>query len=93
MDLPPSISAFQATSAGPKSQEVVNALEKKFKKDTTLSYEDTVQMAITTLQNVLSADFKPTDIEVGVVSKEHPTFKTLSEAEIEGFLTKISEKD
>jgi len=84
---------YKATSAGPKSQEVVNALEKKFKKDTTLSYEDTVQMAITTLQNVLSADFKPTDIEVGVVSKEHPTFRSLSEAEIEGFLTKISEKD
>jgi len=72
---------------------VVNALEKKFKKDTSLSYEETVQLAITTLQNVLSADFKPTDIEVGVVSKAHPTFKTLTEQEIEHYLTKISEKD
>jgi len=37
---------YKATAAGTKSQEATTALEKKFKKADSLSYEDTVQVTI-----------------------------------------------
>jgi len=117
---------YKATAAGTKSQEATTALEKKFKKADSLSYDDTVQvpvgrggavaqlysgaitlflrrpeffflrhaqLAISTLQTVLAVDLKADDIEVGVVTAEQPRFRTLTKEEIEGFLTRIAEKD
>lgn len=89
---------YKATSAGQKEQEALNHLEKRFKDEpaTDLGYDDTVQMAIAALQNVLSEDFKATDIEVAVVSAEEGkdgVFRTLPDAEVEEHLTAISEKD
>ena len=45
------------------------------------------------LQAVMGMDFKPTDIEVGVVSKSKSGFYRLTEAEIDTHLTAIAEKD
>jgi len=42
---------------------------------------------------VLAVDLKADDIEVGVVAAEQPRFRTLTKEEIEGFLTRIAEKD
>ena len=59
---------MQATSAGQKDLEAQNMLEKKLKSGSSISYDETVQMAISVLQSVLSADFKATDIEVRIIS-------------------------
>ena len=54
----------QATTAGAKEQEAVNFLEKKFKNDPLFTTQQAVELAISTLQHVLSEDLKATDIEV-----------------------------
>ncbi|XP_055917283.1 proteasome subunit alpha type-6-like [Eupeodes corollae] len=82
---------FRAVSVGVKQTEANSFLEKKYKKD--LSEEKTIQLAITCLSTVLAVDFKPNGIEVGIVSKDKPDFRTLDEKEIEEHLTKIAEKD
>ncbi|KAI5585146.1 hypothetical protein BDE02_06G126100 [Populus trichocarpa] len=83
----------KATSAGLKEQEAINFLEKKMKNDPVLSYEETVQTAISALQSVLQEDFKATEIEVGVVRTDNLVFRVLSTEEIDEHLTAISERD
>ncbi|KAJ7540505.1 hypothetical protein O6H91_10G018800 [Diphasiastrum complanatum] len=84
---------YKATSAGHKEQESVNFLEKKMKNNPQLSYDETVQTAVSALQSILLEDFKATEIEVGVVKAEDPAFRVLSTEEIDEHLTAISERD
>jgi 20S proteasome subunit alpha 1 len=83
---------YKATSAGVKEQEAQNYLEKKIKANPAMDYEATLHTAITCLQSVLSADFRPNEIEVGVVVQGQ-RFRKLTEDEIEVHLTAISERD
>eukprot|EP00270_Netrium_digitus_P008739 TRINITY_DN2626_c0_g1_i1.p1 TRINITY_DN2626_c0_g1~~TRINITY_DN2626_c0_g1_i1.p1 ORF type:complete len:248 (-),score=67.11 TRINITY_DN2626_c0_g1_i1:179-922(-) len=85
---------YKAASAGAKEQEATNFLEKKLKGSPSHSYDETVQLAISALQSVLSEDFKATEIEVGVVRSEgNRNFQVLTTEEIEQHLTAISERD
>jgi 20S proteasome subunit alpha 1 len=83
---------YKATAAGTKEQEAANFLEKKVKENPNMDSATTIQTAITCLQSVLSADFRPTEIEVGI-AKGTDRFVTLSEDEIEAHLVAISERD
>jgi len=84
---------YRACASGQKDQEATNFLEKKLKSSPKLDENQTVQMAISSLQSVLSADFKPSDIEVAVVSKTNPKFRQLTPTQIEDYLTAIAERD
>lgn len=72
--------------------ESQNYLEKKFKKRTDYGNDEAIQLAISTLSNVLTIDFKPSELQVGVCDKSG-RFHMLTEAEIEKHLVVISEKD
>jgi len=94
---------YKATASGPKQQEAFNHLEKKLKnKDSAEgSWEEVVELAITTLSTVLSVDFKKGELEIGIVGgprtdgKEgtDPGFRALTEEEIDERLQAIAEKD
>merc|ERR1712137_398668 len=85
-------SAYKAVSVGAKQTEANSFLEKRLKKKESFDHDETIQVAINCLSTILSADFKPTEIEVAVCSKENPKFKVLSEEEIDTHLTAIAEK-
>lgn len=84
---------YRAISVGVKQTEANSYLEKKLKKKADYNEEEAIQLAITCLSTVLAVDFRPSEIEIGVVTKERPEFRTLNEEEIEVHLTAIAEKD
>lgn len=84
---------FRAVSIGAKQTEANSYLEKKLKKRSELNENEAIQLAISCLSTVLAVDFKTSEIEIGIVTKSDPTFRTLNEEEIEVHLTAISEKD
>lgn len=80
----------KAASAGQRDTEAVNFLEKKMKNNPSLPFQETIQMAISALQFALKADLKATEVEVGVVRTDDPTFRVLTEAEIDEHLEAIN---
>jgi len=84
---------FKATAAGVKQLEANSFLEKKIKKKNEFSDSEAVELAITCLSTVLSADFKAAEIEVGVVSKDNDKFRVLADSETDVYLQSIAEKD
>ena len=95
---------YKGTASGPKQQEAFNNhLEKKLKNKDCAdgSWEDVVELGITTLSTVLSVDFKKGELEIGIVGgprtdgKEgtDPGFRALTEEEIDERLQAIAEKD
>jgi 20S proteasome subunit alpha 1 len=41
---------------------------------------------------VISSDFKASEIEVGIATKENPRFRKLTEQEIENYLNELADK-
>lgn len=80
---------YRATAAGAKHQEAFNYLEKRMKEES----EDTVELAVGTLESVLAANFKAQDLEIAVAERETGRFRILSVEEIDQELTRIAEKD
>lgn len=94
---------YKATASGPKAQEALNYLEKKLKnkEEAEGSWEEVVELGITTLSTVLSVDFKKGELEIGIVGGPRAdgsegtdaSFRPLSEEEIDERLQSIAEKD
>ncbi len=88
-----SVFGYRATSAGAKDQEANNLLEKAVKKGGPLPADETVRLAITTMQTLLTSDFKAEEVEIAVVQGKEGRFRVLSSEEVEGHLTAIAERD
>uniref|UniRef100_A0A8D3AI40 Proteasome subunit alpha type n=1 Tax=Scophthalmus maximus TaxID=52904 RepID=A0A8D3AI40_SCOMX len=84
---------FKATAAGVKQTEATSFLEKKVKKKLDWTYEQTIETAISCLSTVLAIDFKPSELEVGVVTTKEARFKILSEADIDIHLMALAERE
>ncbi len=94
---------YKGTASGPKQQEALNHLEKKLKnKDCAPgSWEEVVELGISTLSTVLSVDFKKGELEIGIVGgpkvdgseSTDRDFRLLTEDEIEDRLQAIAERD
>ncbi|KAG1715687.1 hypothetical protein ID866_1491 [Astraeus odoratus] len=104
---------FHATAAGQKQQEAMNHLEKKWKKldngrgaddpadaGRKLGHADVIEIAIEAMSTVHATDYKPGEIEIGIVStaeEENPKtrglWRVLSETEVEQHLLAYAEKD
>lgn len=82
---------YKAVSMGKYEPEAMNYLEKKVGDLAALDEAGTIEMAISSMQHVLSSDFKGTEIEVAVVSAGKK-FRVLDESEIEAHLNAISER-
>lgn len=94
---------YKAVATGPKSQEAMTFLEKKMR-DRELAqgtWQEVVELAITTMSNVLSVDFKKGELEVGLVGGPRADdtegtqleFRQLTEEEIDERLQSIAERD
>jgi len=104
---------FHATAAGQKQQEAMNHLEKKWKKldngggaddaekaGKKLGYAEVIEIAIEAMSTVHATDYKPGEIEIGIVSsaedespKSRGLWRTMDEAEVEKHLLAYAEKD
>jgi len=84
---------YKATSAGVKMVEANNALEKQIKKNPTWNRDQTVEAAISVLSSIASMDFKPSELEVAVVSADDAKFRVLTDDEVEVHLTALAERD
>lgn len=82
---------YKACSMGKYEPEAMNFLEKRVGDLSGLDENETIEMAIMSMQHVLSTDFKSSEIEVGVIA-DGKKFRLLNEADIEARLNSISEK-
>ena len=84
---------FKAVATGSKEQEAMTQLEKHWKKkEGNWDQRETIESAISVLQTVVSSDFKPTEIEIGISTASHPQFRKLTVAEIESYLNDLADK-
>ena len=83
---------YKAAAIGAREQEATTWFEKRVDEIPTMDENSTIQTAIMAMQHVLSTDFKGSELEVGVVTKDRG-FRLLNAEEIESHLNAISERD
>lgn len=82
---------YKAVATGKLEAEAMNFLEKRVSELNNLDEYETIEMAIETMQYILSTDFKASEIEVGVVTSDSK-FHILSDVQVEERLHAITQK-
>ena len=83
---------YKAIATGSKEQEAMSHLEKQYKKNEgQWTQKETVETAIKTLSQIVSSDFKASEIEIGIATVDKPHFRKLKEGEIEDFLNEMAD--
>lgn len=84
---------YKAIATGPKQQEAIAFLEKKFKKSESVKgdWKLTVEFGINSFSTILGVDFRKNDLEIGISTKEG--FRVLTPDEIDERLVTIAEQD
>lgn len=80
---------YRGCAVGVKAAECSNYLEKKLKKRQDYKKDETIQLAIRSLSQSVGVDFKPSELEVGVVDSSG-SFRTLADSEVEDHLNAIA---
>ena len=98
VDLAGSFFGYAACAAGAKEQEATSLFEKRVKeRGNNMSNDIAAQTAIEVLQTCVGADFKPSEIEVGISEKNADgttaDFRVLNDDEVEKLLGSIAERD
>lgn len=84
---------MKGMGVGVKGQTAATYLEKQFKKRADYNKNETIEVALESLQHALSGDLKATDVEVMVVSQDDPNPRQLTTEEIDLRLNAIAERD
>ncbi|OQV21831.1 Proteasome subunit alpha type-6 [Hypsibius exemplaris] len=84
---------FRGIGVGAKQAEVNAFLEKALKAQPVLKDEEVIEMALNCFCTVMAQEFKASEMEVAIVTKDDTVFRVLSEKEIEQHLVSLSEKD
>jgi len=84
---------IKGIGVGVKQQAVNSFLEKKLKKKTDFTYDESVQLALESLQTALGNDLKSHEVEVVTINKREAGIKRLTADEIEHHLNTIAERD
>lgn len=73
---------YHGTASGAKQTEAMNVLEKSYKKDEwaklrgdKASVDELVELALSSMAQVLANDLKAGEIELGIVTAENPLFR------------------
>ncbi|KAI6173303.1 Proteasome subunit alpha type [Aphelenchoides besseyi] len=85
--------SMRAVSVGVKQQPATSFLEKKLKKKTDYTEEETIQLALEALQNALGNDLKASEVELVVVTKTNSNFRQLTADDVDAHLNAIAERD
>ncbi|KAK0404583.1 hypothetical protein QR680_017524 [Steinernema hermaphroditum] len=84
---------MRGVSVGVKQQPANSFLEKRLKKKLDYDHNETIQLALESLQAALGIDVKAPEVEVVVVSKSDKSFRKLTSDDVDAHLNAIAERD
>jgi len=87
---------YKACATGVKQVEATSNLEKVFRKTNNKDPQNLsacVETALLALSQALASDLKSNQLEVAIVTKENPVFRTLTNEEVDEHLNSMAEKE